>query len=169
MQSVRAYIGIGSNLDHPVAQVQHAFQALNDLPSSAGVVRSPLYCTAPVGGPPGQPDYINAVAALDTMLTPDDLLNALQALETAQGRVRAVRWGTRTLDLDVLLYGQMTSTDPWLTLPHPRLHQRAFVLRPLHDIAPLLTIPGRGMLAELLASCPPQAIARLEQLSALNF
>ncbi len=162
MQPVRAYIGIGSNLDDPVAQVQCAFQALSDLPACTGVVRSPLYRTAPVGGPPDQPDYINAVAALDTRLMPEELLQALQALEAAQGRVRTVRWGARTVDLDVLLYGQMIRNDPWLTLPHPRLHQRTFVLQPLHDIAPLLTIPGRGTLMELLKSCPHQAITRLE-------
>ena len=162
MQPMRAYIGIGSNLDDPVAQVRRAFQSLNALPACASVACSPLYRTAPVGGPPGQPDYINAVAALDTALTPDDLLQALQALETAQGRVRTVRWGMRTLDLDLLLYGQITRNDSWLTLPHPRLHQRAFVLQPLHDIAPNLSIPGRGALAELLAACPPQVIARLE-------
>lgn len=162
MQPVRAYIGIGSNLDNPVAQVQRAFQALDDLPACANIACSPLYRTAPVGGPPGQPDYINAVAALDTVLAADDLLKALQALETVQGRVRAVRWGARTLDLDLLLYGQMTRNDPWLTLPHPRLHQRAFVLQPLHDIAPNLMIPGRGTLTELLASGPLQAIAQLE-------
>ena len=163
MQPMRAYIGIGSNLDDPVAQVRRAFQSLNALPACASVACSPLYRTAPVGGPPGQPDYINAVAALDTALTPDDLLQALQALETVQGRVRTVRWGARTLDLDVLLYGQMIRNDPWLTLPHPRLHQRTFVLYPLHDIDPLLSIPGQGTLAELLASCPFQAIVRLDQ------
>jgi 2-amino-4-hydroxy-6-hydroxymethyldihydropteridine diphosphokinase len=163
MQPVRTCIGIGSNLDDPVAQVRRAFQSLNDLPACVNIAYSPLYRTAPVGGPPGQPDYINAVAALDTMLTPDELLKALQALETVQGRVRSVRWGTRILDLDLLLYGQMIRNDPWLTLPHPRLHKRAFVLYPLHDLAPLLTIPGRGTLAELLAFCPLQAIARLEQ------
>ena len=161
MQPVRAYIGIGSNLDNPVAQVQRAFQALDDLPACANIACSPLYRTAPIGGPPGQPDYINAVAALDTVLTADDLLKALQALETVQGRIRAVRWGARTLDLDLLLYGQMIRNDPWLILPHPRLHQRAFVLQPLHDIAPNLTIPGRGTLTELLASGPLQAIAQL--------
>lgn len=163
MQPVRAYIGIGSNLDDPMAQVQRALQALDELPACTGVAHSPWYRTAPVGGPPGQPDYINAVAALDTLLTPDELLNALQAIETAQGRVRSARWGARTLDLDLLLYGQRIRTDPWLTLPHPRLHQRAFVLYPLHDIDPLLVIPGRGTLAELLASCPFQAIVRLDQ------
>ena len=162
MQPVRAYIGIGSNLDHPVAQVGQALQALHDLPACANVVGSPLYRTAPVGGPPDQPDYINAVVALDTTLAPDDLLKALQAIETAQGRVRTVHWGARTLDLDLLLYDQTIRNDPWLTLPHPRLHQRAFVLQPLHDLAPLLTIPGRGTLAELLAFCSPQGITRLE-------
>ena len=162
MQPVRAYIGIGSNLDDPVAQVRQAWQALHDLSIGANVACSPLYCTAPVGGPPGQPDYINAVAALETSLTPDHLLEALQGIETRRGRVRTVHWGARTLDLDLLLYGQTIRNDPWLTLPHPRLHQRAFVLQPLHDLAPLLTVPGRGTLAELLAFCPPQGMTRLE-------
>ena len=106
--------------------------------------------------------YINAVAALDTGLTPAQLLMVLQALELAQGRTRTARWGARTLDLDLLLYDQLTSDDPWLTLPHPRLHQRAFVLYPLYDIAPDLNIPGRGRLSELLANCPPQPITRLD-------
>jgi 2-amino-4-hydroxy-6-hydroxymethyldihydropteridine diphosphokinase len=162
MRPARAYIGIGSNLDCPVSQVRQAFLALGALPASALVVQSPLYRTTPVGGAPGQPDYLNAVAALDTALTPDHLLIALQAIETAQGRVRTVRWGPRTLDLDLLLYGQITRTDPRLTLPHPRLHQRAFVLYPLWDIAPLLTIPGQGSLAELLTHCPPLGVVRLD-------
>ena len=160
--TARAYIGIGSNLDDPVAQVRRAFQALIDLPACQYAAQSPLYRTAPVGGPPGQPDYINAVAALDTALTPDELLIALQAIETAQGRIRTVQWGPRTLDLDLLLYDQITRADPWLTLPHPRLHQRAFVLYPLHDIAPNLSIPGRGSLRDWLAQCPPQNIMRLD-------
>ena len=87
---------------------------------------------------------------------------ALQTLELAQGRTRSVRWEARTLDLDLLLYDQLTSTDPRLTLPHPRLHERAFVLYPLHDIAPNLRIPDQGPLIELLARCPPQAIVRLD-------
>ena len=162
MRPARAYIGIGSNLDDPIDQVRRAFQALSGILASGCVARSPLYRTAPVGGPPGQPDYINAVAALDTGLTPYQLLIALQTLELAQGRTRSVRWGARILDLDLLLYDQLTSDDPRLTLPHPRLHERAFVLYPLRDIAPHLTIPGHGPLIELLARCPPQAIVRLD-------
>jgi 2-amino-4-hydroxy-6-hydroxymethyldihydropteridine diphosphokinase len=162
MQPARVYIGIGGNLDDPVSQVRRALQTLSALPACRLVAHSPLYRTAPVGGPPDQPDYINAVAALDTTLAPAELLAALQALETGQGRVRAERWGPRTLDLDLLLYDQMISDDPWLTLPHPRLHERAFVLYPLRDIAPHLDIPGRGPLTELLARCPPRAIARLD-------
>jgi len=162
MQPARAYIGIGSNLDDPIRQVRRAFQALTGILASGCVARSPLYRTAPVGGPPGQPDYINAVAALDTGLTPQQLLMVLRTLELGHGRTRSVRWGPRTLDLDLLLYDQLTSDDPWLTLPHPRLHQRAFVLYPLYDIAPDLNIPGRGRLSELLANCPPQPITRLD-------
>jgi 2-amino-4-hydroxy-6-hydroxymethyldihydropteridine diphosphokinase len=162
MRPARAYIGIGSNLDDPANQVHRAFQALSTLPAGRLVAQSPLYRSAPVGGPPGQPDYINAVAALDTTLNPDQLLAALRAIETGQGRVRAERWGPRTLDLDLLLYDRLVRDDPWLTLPHPRLHQRAFVLYPLYDIAPDLDIPGHGSLAALRAHCPLQTIARLD-------
>ena len=158
----RAYIGIGSNLNDPVDQVERAFQALANLPSSQLAARSPRYRTAPVGGPTDQPDYLNAVAALETALTPDALLAALQTIETAQGRVRAERWGPRTLDLDLLLYGSITRNDPRLTLPHPRLHQRAFVLYPLSDIEPELMIPGQGQLTALLENCPPRNIIRLD-------
>lgn len=162
MPSVPAYIGIGSNLNDPPNQVRQAFQALAHLPDSHLTARSPWYRTAPVGGPAGQPDYVNAVAALETQLTPEDLLATLQTIEAAQERIRAERWGPRTLDLDLLLYGLITRDDPQLTLPHPRLHQRAFVLYPLHDIAPHLTIPGRGPLTALLENCPPLTITRLD-------
>lgn len=162
MPSVRAYIGIGSNLNDPAAQVQQAFQGLAELTASRLIVRSSLYRTPPVGGPAGQPDYVNAVAALDTELNPDELLTALQAIEAQQGRVRTVRWGPRTLDLDVLLYGSMQRDAPRLTLPHPRLHERAFVLYPLYDIAPDLMIPGQGSLTELLRNCPPLTLTRLD-------
>ncbi len=162
MRSARAYIGIGGNLDDPVFQVRRALQALSALPACRRVTQSPLYRTAPVGGPPDQPDYINAVAALDTTLAPEELLAALQGIETAWGRVRTERWGPRTLDLDLLLYDRLISNDPRLTLPHPRLHERAFVLYPLHDIAPNLDIPGHGPLPELLARCSPLAITRLD-------
>ena len=162
MSPVRAYIGLGSNLDDPVFQIRQALEALAALPDCRWVAGSPLYRTAPLGGPPGQPDYINAVAALDTVLTPDTLLAALQDLETAHGRIRAERWGPRTLDLDLLLYGQQVSADPRLTLPHPRLQERAFVLYPLYDIAPDLTLPGGGPLSELLAHGPLLTLTRLD-------
>ena len=162
MHPARTYIGIGSNLGDPIRQVRRAFQALTGILASGYVAQSPLYRTAPVGGPPGQPDYINAVVALDTGLTPQQLLMALQTLELAHGRTRTARWGPRTLDLDLLLYDRLVSDDPRLTLPHPRLHERAFVLYPLRDIAPDLDIPGHGPLAGLLARCPPQAITRLD-------
>lgn len=162
MQPARAYIGIGSNLGDPTFQVGRAIQALATLPFCHPIAHSPLYRTAPVGGPPGQPDYINAVAALDTGLTPQQLLMVLRTLELGHGRTRSVRWGPRTLDLDLLLYDRLVSTDPRLTLPHPRLHERAFVLYPLRDVAPNLDIPGHGPLTELLARCPPQTIVRLD-------
>lgn len=162
MRPLRAYIGIGSNLDDPVTQVRWALQSLHVLPASRCVAQSPLYRTVPVGGPPDQPDYINAAAALDTTLPPDELLMILQELEAARGRVRSLRWGPRTLDLDLLLYDRITRADPRLTLPHPRLHERAFVLYPLYDIAPRLDIPGWGRLAELLARCAPTAVVRLD-------
>lgn len=162
MQPARAYIGIGSNLDDPISQVRRALEALNGILASCCVARSPLYRTSPLGGPPNQPDYINAVAALDTGLTPSQLLVVLQSLELAQGRIRNGRWGPRTLDLDVLLYDRLISDDPRLTLPHPRLHERAFVLYPLYDIAPDLIIPGQGPLSELLAHCSSQTLIRLD-------
>lgn len=162
MRPARAYIGIGSNLGRPLIQMRHAFLALRKLPASHCMACSPLYRGAAVGGPSGQPDYLNAAAALDTTLAPDELLTALQAIEAAQGRTRTVRWGPRTLDLDLLLYDQLVLDGPRLTLPHPRLHERAFVLYPLYDIAPDLEIPGRGLLSELLIKFPQTALVRLD-------
>ena len=162
MRPARAYIGIGGNLDDPLLQMRRAFRALHALPASRCVACSPLYRSAPVGGPSGQPDYLNAAAALDTTLAPDELLTALQAIETAQGRTRTVRWGPRTLDLDLLLYDRLVLDEPRLTLPHPRLHERAFVLYPLYDIAPDLEIPGHGLLSDLLTKFPQTALVRLD-------
>ena len=162
MPSVRAYVAIGSNLNDPVAQVRQAFRALAELPASQLIACSPLYRSAPVGGPPDQLDYVNAVTALDTVLNPDGLLTTLQAIEVQQGRIRTVRWGPRTLDLDLLLYGSIRRDAPRLSLPHPRLHERAFVLYPLYDIAPDLMIPGQGSLTELLRNCPPLTLTRLD-------
>lgn len=145
-----AYVGIGSNLATPKAQVQQALQALKTLPHTQLIAISPWYGSTPVGGPAGQPDYINGVASLQTSLSPLALLDALQQIEHAQGRERKERWGARTLDLDILLYGDQTIEEPRLQVPHPRLHERAFVLVPLADIAPHLVLPNGCRVASLL-------------------
>ncbi|MFP5465547.1 MAG: 2-amino-4-hydroxy-6-hydroxymethyldihydropteridine diphosphokinase [Gammaproteobacteria bacterium] len=156
---MRAYIGLGSNLDDPPAQLQQAVSALARLPDSRVVAVSPLYRNAPLvpagEDPAGQPDYVNAVAALDTTLAPLALLDALQAIENDQHRVRGRRWGPRTLDLDLLLYGNERIDLPRLTVPHPGLRERRFVLLPLRDVAPELVLPGGQRLADALAACPP--------------
>ncbi len=153
MAWVLAYIGLGSNLDNPPAQLRRALNALAAWPDCRGMEASPWYRSDPVG-PPGQPDYLNAVARLETRLDPPTLLSALHSIENAQGRVREERWGPRTLDLDLLMHGDRVQNDPQLTLPHPRLHQRAFVLYPLADLDPELRVPGLGPLRQLLRRCP---------------
>ena len=165
MNPVSAYIGIGSNLENPVAQVYRAFRELQNIAHTRCTARSPLYRSDPVG-PPGQPDYINAVAGLETELDPDALLAELRAIENAHGRMRRIRWGPRTLDLDILLYGDQVQSSSRLTLPHPRMHERAFVLYPLYDIAPDLHIPNKGTLADLWAACPAEGIQRLDDADA---
>lgn len=159
---VRAYVGLGANLDGPAARLTRVFDELDAIPSTRLAARSPLYRSAPLG-PPDQPDYINAVAALDTGLEPLPLLHALQALEARHGRRRdGERWGPRTLDLDLLLHGELTLVTPELTLPHPGLHERAFVLYPLRDVAPELDIPGHGRVRALSEALGAVRIARLE-------
>ena len=151
---VRCYVGLGSNLDDPRRQLERAIEALRGLPECALDAVSPLYDSTPLG-PSDQPDYCNAVAALDTGLAPLELLGQLQAIEHAHGRIRDRRWGARILDLDLLLYGNLSMVSALLTLPHPGLSSRDFVLYPLADIAPPdLPIPGLGRLDELLAKCP---------------
>lgn len=154
-----AYIALGSNLDDPPAQLRRALTALAALPGCRGLKVSPWYRSDPVG-PPGQPDYLNAVARLETRLAPAALLCALQAIENAQGRIRRERWGPRTLDLDLLIHGDLVQDDPRLSLPHPRLHLRPFVLYPLADLEPDLTVPGRGPLRALLQGCPAAGLER---------
>lgn len=131
---VLAYIGLGANLGDARAQLQTAVQGLRQLPQTELLRLSPCYRTAPVDAT--GPDYLNAVAELSTRLPPLDLLRALQSLEQVAGRERPYRNAPRTLDLDVLLYGDLQQDDPTLTLPHPRMHERAFVLRPLADLRP---------------------------------
>jgi 2-amino-4-hydroxy-6-hydroxymethyldihydropteridine diphosphokinase len=157
---VRAYVALGSNLDDPVAQVRAGAQALGKLPGTHLVRCSALYRTAPIGVT-DQPDFINAACALDTTLPPTVLMQALLDIELAHGRQRDIPGGPRTLDLDLLLYGDQVCHEPGLTLPHPRLHERAFVLYPLSEIAPGLSIPGRGQVQTLRAGCAGQAIERL--------
>ncbi len=143
-----AYIGLGSNLEQPTAQLDRALDALRALPGSRVGQVSRYYRNPPMG--PAQPDFVNAVAQLETMLEPLALLDALQAIEQNQGRVRARRWGPRTLDLDLLLYGSQRIELPRLRVPHPGLPRRAFVLQPLAELAPDLRIPGHGDIAALL-------------------
>jgi 2-amino-4-hydroxy-6-hydroxymethyldihydropteridine diphosphokinase len=131
----RAYLGLGSNLGDRLAHLQAAVDGLARTRGLAVVAVSPVYETAPVGGPP-QDDYLNAVVALDTDLTPHDLLRIAQGIEDAERRVRRERWGPRTLDVDVLLVGDEVVDDPDLVVPHPRLSERAFVLVPLADLDP---------------------------------
>lgn len=155
-----AYIALGANLGDPVATVNAAFTALEALPQSTLTARSALYRTAPVGIE-DQPEFINAAARIETALAPEALLDALLAIEQDFGRIRALRNGPRTLDLDVLLYDDQVLDTPRLILPHPRLHLRAFVLYPLADVAPDLRIPGRGSLAAWLPAVANQGIVRL--------
>ena len=143
------YVGVGSNLDDPLAQLRRAFTKLAELPTTLVVLVSPIYRSRPFG-PPEQPDYANAVAGLLTQLSPRELLAGLQSIEAAQGRPKErQRWGPRIIDLDVLVYGRERLQDPDLTVPHPGIVERNFVLYPLADIAPDLEIPGLGRVTEL--------------------
>jgi len=149
-ETVAACVALGSNLDDPRAQVRRGFEALASLPRTVLGARSRLYLTPP-WGVRDQPDFINAVARLETSLSPRGLLEALLDVETRAGRVRGVRNGPRTLDLDLLLYGDHVIDEADLAVPHPRLHERAFVLLPLADVAPELEVPGHGRVSDLLA------------------
>jgi len=149
---IQAYVGLGSNLREPIRQVQRGLEALARLPGTRRLRHSALYRSRPLGVV-AQPDFINAVAALETRLSPLAFLRCLQHIERQQGRVRnGVLWGPRTLDLDLLLFGEIHMQSPDLTLPHPDLHRRSFVLYPLHEIAPQLVIPGRGAVFKLLTT-----------------
>ena len=156
-----AYIGIGSNQGDSRAQVLRAFDELASLPGTQLEGRSALYRSAPVEAP-GQADYVNAAAGVDTQLSAAQLLAALQDIELRHGRERPHPNAPRTLDLDLLLYGEMSFASAMLTLPHPRMHQRAFVLLPLLDLEPRLEVPGLGTARELLARCAGQRIVRMD-------
>jgi 2-amino-4-hydroxy-6-hydroxymethyldihydropteridine diphosphokinase len=146
----RAVLSVGTNLGDRLGTLQGCVQVIARLPDTDVLAISPVYETAPVGGP-AQPDYLNAVLVISTGLAPRDLLDAVHRIEAGFGRVRAERFGPRTLDIDVIDYDGQVSDDPVLTLPHPRAHQRAFVLAPWHDVDPGAELPGRGAVTRLLA------------------
>lgn len=154
----RAYVGLGANLGDARAALEAAFAALATLPVTQLLRRSSIYRSAPIDS--GGPDYLNAVAELRTSLHPLALLQQLQAIEQDHGRERPYRNAPRTLDLDLLLHGDAVMQSSTLTLPHPRLHERAFVLLPLAELAPELAIPGRGPVQALLGAVGGQRIER---------
>ena len=156
-----AYVGLGSNLDNPRARVRLALQELAGLRRTRLVAGSSLYRSAPVGFT-AQPDFVNAVAALQTELSAPQLLGELQLVEARHDRTRSFADAPRTLDLDLLLFGDETIKTKELTVPHPRMHERAFVLKPLVEISPQAQIPGRGPARTLLDACAGQDVQRID-------
>ncbi|MFI7408802.1 2-amino-4-hydroxy-6-hydroxymethyldihydropteridine diphosphokinase [Streptomyces sp. NPDC049627] len=155
----RAVISLGSNLGNRLETLQGAIDALEDTPGVRIKAVSPVYETEPWGVEPGsQPSYFNAVVVLKTTLPPSSLLERAHAVEEAFHRVRDERWGARTLDVDIVAYADVVSDDPHLTLPHPRAHERAFVLAPWHDVDPQAQLPGRGPVAALLAAVTREGV-----------
>lgn len=158
-----AYVGLGSNLDDPPLQLARAFEALAALPDTRLVLRSRLYRSRPLG-PIDQPDFVNAAAGLLTRLPCRGLLESLKTLETRLGRQRPVeRWGPRRIDLDLLVYGSVRLDEPGLTVPHPGIAERAFVLAPLAEFAPDLRVPGLGLVRDLLAAADTSGLIGVEQ------
>lgn len=157
---VMVYVGLGANLGDALGTLAAAVQSLSELPHTRWLATSPLYRTQPVDA--AGPDYLNAVAQLRTSLSAHDLLTALQGIESAHGRERPYRNAPRTLDLDLLLYGDDIIQTPMLTVPHAQMHQRAFVLVPLACLAPDVVVPGRGPVQSLLAGVADQRIQRID-------
>jgi 2-amino-4-hydroxy-6-hydroxymethyldihydropteridine diphosphokinase len=159
--TVRVYVGLGSNLEDPVAQVLEAVEELEMIPDSILVQRSSLYRGKPMG-PADQPDYVNAVVAMDTLLSAGDFLQALTRIEDLQGRERAgEKWGPRIIDLDLLMYGKQKINTPDLTVPHPGMHERDFVIVPLAEVAGDVNIPGQGRLTQLINNCENHSLRKL--------
>ena len=156
----RAVLSVGANLGDRLGTLQGCVQAIAELPDTDVLAISPVYQTAPVGGPP-QPDYLNAVLLIQTGLPPRGLLDAIGGIEARFGRVRAERFGPRTLDIDIISYAGQVSDDPELTLPHPRAHERAFVLAPWHDIDPAAELPGHGPVGQLLAGLDQAGVRKV--------
>jgi 2-amino-4-hydroxy-6-hydroxymethyldihydropteridine diphosphokinase len=160
MPTVKAVVALGSNLENPEAQVRRGFTELAALPDTWVTGRSSLYRTAPIGFKE-QPPFVNACALLETRLSARKLLDSLLAIERRHGRVREIPNGPRTLDLDIILYGGTTIDEPGLAVPHPRAHERAFVLAPLTDVWPDAVIPGKGAASQLLAAAGDQGVEKL--------
>lgn len=159
--TIRAYIGLGSNLEDPVTQVKEALEELDAVSDSVLVAQSSLYSCKPMG-PEDQPDYVNAVAELNTLLSPEELLEALIGIEDALGRKRGgEKWGPRIIDLDLLLYGKKKIKTDTLVVPHPGLHERDFVMFPLAEIAGNINIPGKGMMSKHYAACEKHGLKKL--------
>ena len=156
-----AYVGLGSNLQGPVKQLEKTFEELNAIPVTRLMKQSSLYRSEPFGGVE-QPDFVNAVAALLTQLSAQDLLRELQRIENERGRERGdVRWGPRILDLDLLVYSDQVIDESDLSVPHPGISERNFVLLPLGEIAPKLTVPGLGQISNIDTSCSEPQISRI--------
>jgi 2-amino-4-hydroxy-6-hydroxymethyldihydropteridine diphosphokinase len=156
----RVVIALGSNLGDRLDNLQSGLDALFDSPGLEFVAVSPVFETSPVGGP-GQPEYLNAVLVAQTLLGARAILERCQGVETSLGRTRQERWGPRTLDLDVIVYGDVVSDDPELTLPHPRAHERAFVLAPWCEADPGAQLPGHGPVCDLLSAVGRAGVRRL--------
>ena len=162
---ITAYIALGSNLDRPELQIRNGLRALAATPETRLVTASSLYRSAPVGYR-DQPDFVNAVACVETELKPRALLENLLAIERRHGRMREFPNAPRTLDLDIVLYGDLALDEPGLTIPHPRMGERAFVIVPLAEIAPDAIVPGRGRVRSLLAAVDAGSVVRLARASA---
>ncbi len=161
-----ACIALGANIGEPLHQIESAIAALAALPDTCLVARSSLYRSAPVGYA-DQPDFLNAVAVVETLLTPQALLDALLAIERAHGRVRDFPNAPRTLDLDIVLYGDVVMHEPGLTIPHARMLERAFVMVPLAEVAPDAIVPGHGRIGDLAAQVDAASIAQLQRMKGM--
>jgi 2-amino-4-hydroxy-6-hydroxymethyldihydropteridine diphosphokinase len=159
---MQVYIGLGSNLADPEQQILSAIEDIAAIKETTLLQQSSLYSSPPMG-PQDQPDYINAVVCIDTTLSAHKLLDALQKIEQQHGRIRKRHWGERTLDLDILLFADKVIEDERLSVPHPGMASRAFVLFPLAEIAPEISIPGMGELSVLLKQCPREGLKQLDK------
>lgn len=163
MNLIQAYIGLGSNLNNPISQIKEAMQSIAQIPEIRDFICSPLYLSKPVG-PQDQPDFVNAVMLVSTNLSAQNLLFELQKIENIHGRLRLLRWGARTLDLDILIYGKEIINTPNLIIPHPELANRSFVLYPLADIVNVdFEIPVFGKLIDLIKTCPADDLLKIQE------